>query len=146
MKGTRWSPWKQTQSVQVSLLFISLSGFSREGGSYLSLSLTHFNVLLSILKELFTNPKIEQREGKTKEDSNLRNKSSLGRLGLNWKKDIEDLLNCVLNCNCRHFRPWHSITLQRGWCLWGKFMKTCKTTINVQSRSRKTLREVSMAT
>ena len=105
MKGTRRSPWKQTQSVQVSLLFNSLSGFSREGGSYLSLCLSHFNVLFSILKELFPNPKIEQREGKTKEDSNLRNKSSLGRLGLNWKKVIKDLLNCVLNCNCRHFRP-----------------------------------------
>ena len=49
--------------------------------------MSHFNVLLLILKELFPNPKIEQREGKTKEDSNLRNKNSLGRLGLNWKKD-----------------------------------------------------------
>ena len=52
--------------------------------------MSHFNVLLLILKELFPNPKIEQREGKTKEDSNLRNKNSLGRLGLIWKKGIKD--------------------------------------------------------
>ena len=37
----------------------------------------------TILKELFANPKIEQREGQTKDHQNLLNKNSSGRLRLN---------------------------------------------------------------
>ena len=76
-----------TVSTGQFVIYFLVQVFLEAVGAYLYESLSHFNVILSILKELFQNHQIEQREAKTKEDSNLRNKNSLGRLGLNWKKD-----------------------------------------------------------
>ena len=43
-------------------------GFIETVKTYLSQSLSHCGVFLLILKELFPDPKIEQKEGKTKEE------------------------------------------------------------------------------